>query len=141
MISYDFAIAKSAVCCSSTALARNGLIMFDAIHLDLQTGKAELDKTNYVYFSLFYNPNIDYEYCITKSPSNPLLLLPSKERALVECIKHLDWIDEGLLIEGLRNYLDNFWNEKLLFEVAKHFNLPAEELEYWLNEARNECDD
>ena len=141
MISYDFAIDKQTVCCSSSALARNGLIMFDTIHLDLQTGKIELDKTNYAYFSLFYNPNVDYEYCVVKSPSNPLLLLPSKERALVECIKHLDWIDEGLLIEGLRNYLDNFWDKKLLYEAAEHFELPMEELQYWLNEARNEYDD
>lgn len=141
MISYDFAVTKQAVCCSSTALARNGLVMFDIIHLDLQTRKSELDKTNYSYFSLFYNSDIDYEYCVSKSVSNPLLLLPSKERAVVECIKHLDWIDEGLLIEGIQNYIRNFWNKKLLYEAAAHFKLPEDELEYWLEEARNEYDD
>lgn len=64
-----------------------------------------------------------------------------KERAVVECIKHLDWIDEGLLIEGIQNYIRNFWNEKLLYEAAAHFKLPEDELEYWLEEARNEYDD
>ena len=141
MISYDFALTKQAVCCGSTALARNGLVMFDVIHLNLQTKKSELDITSYAYFSLFYNPDIDYEYCVSKSAKNPLLLLPSKERAIVECIKHLDWIDEGLLIEGIQNYINNFWNEKLLYEAASHFSLPEEELKYWLEEARNESDD
>ena len=70
-----------------------------------------------------------------------MLLLPSKERAVVECIKHLDWIDEGLLIEGIQNYISNFWDKKLLYEAAAHFNLPEDELEYWLEEARNEYDD
>lgn len=138
LISYDFAVDKVVVCCSSTALARNGLVMFDVIHLDLQTKEKELDKMSFGCFKMFYNSTIDFKYCLTESPSNKLILLPSKERAIVECIKHLDWIDEGLLIEGIKNYIAYFWNEKLLYETAKHFDVPRETIDYWIEEAKND---
>ncbi len=138
---YDKEFTKCYVLTGACMLARNGMVYASVTHLDLQTDIKEMDLFYAGISSFFYNPDIDYEYCVSKSVSNPLLLLPSKERAVVECIKHLDWIDEGLLIEGIQNYISNFWDKKLLYEAAAHFNLPEDELEYWLEEARNEYDD
>lgn len=137
---YDMEFTKCYVLTGVCMLARNGMVYANVTHLDLQTSIEEMHLFRTGISSFFFNPDIDYGYCVSESASNPLLLLPSKERAIVECIKHLDWVDEGLLIEGIQNYISDFWNEKLLYEAASHFNLPEEELEYWLEEARNESD-
>lgn len=135
---YDYKVKEKSVLCGFTALSRNGLIIFNADHLCLQTSiDNDLDCDIFTYY---YNSNIDYCYEVKPSKTNPLLLQPSKERAIVECILHLDWIDEGLLIEGLKTYLDQFYNEPKLQKVAKHFNLHESELKYWINEAINDCE-
>ena len=135
---YDILFKNKYVLASSCALARCGLIILNGVHLDLQTKIAELDGFHTNIFTYHYNPNIDYCYEVKPSKTNPLLLQPSKERAIVECILHLDWIDEGLLIEGLKTYLDQFYNELKLQKVAKHFNLHESKLKYWINEAIND---
>ncbi len=141
MISAEDLIEEKTVLCGSSALAFAGLIMFNTTHYVIQTCEAVLHDSVFYFITLKYNPEIDYDYCVSKSPSNPMLLIPSKERALIECMKHIDWIDEGLLIEGLKNYLEQFWDEKLLLDAADHFKLPRKDLEYWLEEARNDYDE
>lgn len=137
---YDKFIEFDTVECGSTALARSGLIMFNLMHLNIMTSRCTLDHLNAGFATLHYNSSIDFDYEVTAEPENPRLRRPSKERALVECILHLDWIDEGLLIEGLKSYLDYFWNEEKLREVADHFGLAQETLDYWLQEAREDCE-
>lgn len=139
MYEYDELATKTYVICNACALARNGLVYFNATHLDLFTNIASLGSVFPAgIVSYYYNPNIDYEYEVTPS-ANPFLLRPSKERALVECIKFLDYVDEGLLIEGLKSYLDNFWDDKI-YEVGEHFGVSRETLDYWFEEARNDYD-
>lgn len=135
---WDVNFTEKYVICNACALARNGLIYFSSKHLDLFTNIASLSKIRTQVMSYYYNPNIDYEYEVTPS-ANPFLLRPSKERALVECIKFLDYVDEGLLIEGLKSYLDNFWDDKI-YEVGEHFGVSRETLDYWFEEARNDYD-
>lgn len=141
MISAEDLIEEKTVLCGSSALSFSGLIMFNTTHYVLQTSEKLLDNSELYFITLKYNRAIDYVYRVVPSKSNPMLLLPTKERALVECIKHLDWVDEGLLIEGLKNYIMQFWDEKELYEVTDHFGLDHETLEYWLEEARNDYDD
>lgn len=123
------------------AFARLGLVHGNPYHLDLQTAFPELDNLNTIIFAYHYNPNIDFSYQLCPSSTNNLLLLPSRERAIVEVLLHLDWCDEGILIEALRSYIDQFWNEEKLFAVADYFGLSREILNYWLEEARNAEDD
>ena len=141
MISAEDLIEEKTVLCGSSALSFAGLIMFNTTHYTLQTSEELLHNSELYFITLKYNQTIDYGYKVAPSKSNPMLLLPTKERALVECIKHLDWVDEGLLIEGLKNYIMQFWDEKELYEVAGHFGLDRGTLEYWLEEARNDDDD
>jgi len=138
---YDKEFSKCYVITGACAFARNGLIYASVTHLDLQTDIKEMDGFCTQVSGFHYNPEIDYEYCVTESPTNPLLLLPTKERAIVECIRHLDWIDEGFLIEGLKDYINYFWDSRLLLQAAQHFSLSYDELEYWLEEARNDFDE
>lgn len=132
---YDQFYTKKAVITGVCALARNGLVYANATHLDLQTDELRLDKLHTVPCNFFYNANIDWNYDLSKSESNPLLLLPSKERAIIECIQHISWCDEGILIEALKTYLMWFRDDKKLYACADHFAVPRDTVDYWINEA------
>ena len=82
-----------------------------------------------------HNENIDYEYKVHPSNTDQLILVPSKERALVEYIKNEKWCDEGILIEAMKTYLMWFRNDTELKEVADHFGLDWNTIEYWIKEA------
>lgn len=135
---YDCFFNNTYVVTGACALARSGLILLSGRYLELQTSIKELSIFRTSIYTYYYNPEIDYEYELQPSSSNPHLLQPSKERALVECIKHLDWIDEGLLIEGLKTYIEQFYNKDKLNKVAKYFNLDSVTLDYWIEEAKND---
>ena len=77
-------------------------------------------------------------YELSPGQVNPLLLQPSKERAIVENIAHLDWIDEGILIEAMQNYLLWFRNDEKLYKCADHFNVSREAIDYWIREAEED---
>lgn len=139
MFRYDDLVKKPHVICNICSLARNGLTTFNPEHLDLFSNiSAELGKVfSASIVTYYYNPDIDYEYEVTPSKTNPLLLLPSKERSIVECIKWLDYVDEGVLIEAIKSYLDYFWNDHI-YEVGEHFGVSRETLDYWFKEAEED---
>ena len=136
---WDHNFTEMYVICNVCALARNGLVFANSSHLDLFTKYKNLNGLQTLAFSYYYNDNIDYKYDVTPSQSNELLLKPTKERALVENIIFIDNVDEGFLIEALKNYQEQFWNDRI-YEVADHFGLARETLDYWLEEARNDCE-
>jgi hypothetical protein len=72
--------------------------------------------------------------------SNPLLLKPTKERAIVEYLKNEKWCDEGLLIEALKNYLEQFRNDEELYRVADFYGLERSTLDSWIQEAINDTE-
>lgn len=135
---YDKEYRKHYIITGACALTRNGLIYANAEHLVLQTGVKSLNGLQTIPCTWYYNDNIDWNFEVTPSPTNPNLLLPSKERALIECIKHLDWIDEGFLIEALKDYISYYYNETKLKNAADHFNVAWETVTYWLQEARED---
>lgn len=65
------------------ALARNGLIYANAEHLVLQTTIKSLNGLQTIPCDWHYNSDIDWDFKVTPSPTNPNLLLPSKERSLI----------------------------------------------------------
>lgn len=132
---YDACYKKKAIITGCCALERNGLIYASSAHLDLQTTFKELDGLQTCICNFYYNPEIDWDYLLCPMKSNPLLLLPSKERALIECIQHLDWVDEGFLIEALKTYLNWFKDDDRLYACADHFGVSRETVNYWINEA------
>lgn len=137
---FDKYYTESSVITGSCALTRCGLTSCNAEHLDLQTTIQSLDGLKFVPCNFFYCADIDYAYEVSESPTNPVLLQPSKERALVECIKHLDWCDEGILIEALKSYLLWFRDDEKLYVCAEHFNVGRDTIDYWINEALTDED-
>jgi hypothetical protein len=132
---YDNEIKETRVMCAQCAFARQGLIYWIGPHLDLWTYYSSIDGLNTSAVRYLYNKNIDYEYEVQPYFTNPNLLLPSKERAIVEYIKCERWCDEGTLIEGLKTYLDQFCDMEHLYEVAEFFKLDKPILDYWIKEA------
>ena len=133
---YDCIVTSKIVLCGCCALVRNGLINWDGgTHLDMYTEIETLHQFNMVYAMYHYTKKIDYEYCVSPSPTNPLILVPTKERAIVEYVRDEHLCDEGILIEALKNYLMWFRNDELLREASDHFGVPWETMLYWIHEA------
>ena len=132
---FDSLIIEKRVICGPCALARAGLITYSTELLFLQTPFIEVDGVCTVYVTYYYYDNIDYEHWVYPSKSNPLLLQPTKERAIVDYIRNEKWCDEGILIEALKSYLMWFRNDKELYEVADFFGVTREIIDYWINEA------
>ena len=126
------------VICMQCALARTGLTLTDGDTLDLWTPYPEIDGVSTLLIRYLYHSAIDYEYELTPEKTNPYLLRPSKERALIEYIQCERWCDEGELIEGLQTYLAYFYNEEKLMAAARHFGVPWETVKYYLHEAETD---
>jgi hypothetical protein len=124
----------------STAADRVGLCYFNSWFLQLATNRCELNNIELPMCRYYYVQDLDREHYLKSSESNPNLLIPTQERALVDYIKlEEEYGDEGILIESLQSYLaQHSDNLEKLYEVADFFKLPREELEYWLKEAREE---
>lgn len=132
------ALNKTYVMCGASALHYAGLALPNGKCIDLMTQEELLDNCSLSYVTYYYYENIDYEYKLHPSKENPLVLIPSKERALVEYIKNEKWCDEGTLIEAMKTYLMWFRNDKELHEVADHFSLDWSTVEYWIKEAEED---
>lgn len=131
-------VKETSVACGSYALAKNSLICFSPSILCVFTDSTTLENVTCTGFDYYYrNMAIDYKYELRPSRENSLLLIPSKERAIVECIKWLEYADEGELIEALKTYLDMFWDNRI-YEVGEHFGISKETLDYWFEEAKND---
>jgi hypothetical protein len=137
-ISYDDLVTEKRVLCGPCALARAGLCTYSTVLLFLETPYKEIDGICAACITYWYYPNIDYEYELTPTDNNPLILQPSKERALVEFIMYSKAADEGILIEALQNYLLWFRNDEKLYKCADHFNVPRETIDYWIREAEED---
>lgn len=126
----------------NTSVARNGLTYLAAAYLNLATDKKELSNIKTNSFRFIYYPDLDRLHYLVPSKNNPDLLIPTKERAIVDYIKLQDeYGDEGILIESIQSYLRDYEEDlPKLYEVADFFKLSREELDYWLNEAKEESD-
>lgn len=134
----DREIKSPVVVCNICALARNGLTYESGKHLDLFTKYKELDNLCLSVINYYYNPNIDYINFVEPMETNPNILLPSPERAIIECIKFIKNMDESILIEALQNYKLWHKNYDKLYNMADFYDVSKKELEYWINEAEDE---
>ena len=88
----------------------------------------------------YFNPYADrYEH--TK-PSKVCanILEPTRERALVEYIIFHNYFDEGILIEGLKTYLAETPDLSDLYNEAEFWYCPRKLVDYWIKEAREDCE-
>ncbi len=123
-----------------SALARNGL-MYGSCVLCIYTPYKELHHLNFNDVYIEHYHITDDKECISCIDNNFNIYIPTAERAIVDTIINLDnnYI-EGPLIESLQNYSSKNDDLSLLYKVADTYNLSREDLEYWLQEAREESD-
>ena len=140
---FDSLIKEKSVLCWNCSLNRCGLISYNGTILNVWSHDKETDGEGsgpIVYF--YHEEPIDTEHYLVPCSTNPLLLIPTKERAIVEYIINEKWCDEGLLIEALKSYMFDFntTDFTLLYEVADFFGLSREILDYWIHEAETDID-
>lgn len=64
---------------------------------------------------------------------------PTKERSLIDYMRHLDIFEEFYFVEGLREYVDQTPDLSLLREVAERYGV-LPQLEEWLIEIEDRSD-
>ena len=124
------------------SLVYNGL-MYGGIGtepLAIYINEKDLDGVHIGDVFLEYYHFSDGTYCREFDKDNSIWL-PSAERALVDTMHFLQYnYIEGPLIESLQNYLSKHDDLAELYAVADHYNVPRSEVDYWINEAREESD-
>lgn len=135
---FDGLVQKKCVLANVCALARNSLTTIEANKLGIWTKLKELDGIDFGAVTYYYKKGFDTEHYLAPAKTNPLILIPTPERAIVEYIQNEKWCDEGTLIEALKSYLFRYGNTEKLFEVARFFGLSEEHLSYWITEAEED---
>ncbi len=132
-------IANGGACvCGDSALDLNGLI-YSGPFIIFQTFIEDLNNFRVCDVVLQYY-HFDDDYYLSRHNDN--VYLPTAERAVIDAVAFLDRnYNEGALVEALQNYIrrntDGFAK---LYEVANHYNVPISDVDYWINEAREESD-
>lgn len=141
MYLYDVVVTDKRVLCGPSCLCRCGLISWNSDTLDLMTDWKEFNRFSMCYIHFYYYETIDTEHYVWNNSPNPLVLQPTKERAIVDYINGLNNFDEGLLIEGLKSYIDSKDKDiDKLYEVADFYKLQRETVDYWIKEAEEYCE-
>ena len=138
----DEEIKTKAVICGDRALEESGLLYYNpGARLDIFTKYKELNNLNLAVITYYYNPNIDYTNFVKPLKSNNNLLVPSMERAIIECIKFIDTVSEGSLIEALKDYQLRYKNYDKLYTMADFYQVSKEDLDRWIYEAENDYEE
>lgn len=117
------------------ALQRHGLVSWFLGQLFQTAPSANWHRKEVLNSLLWYLPDIDaddaYIERVIKTNFGPMRL-PTKERALVDYMRHLDIFELSYFIDGLHDYLEEFGPGKLL-QVAEHYGV-REEMSKWIHE-------
>lgn len=130
------------VLCGPAALCRVGLTSFLTDEVTAWTDCVGINGIHTGVSCFYFNPCIDYTSNVTPSPMHSNILEPTRERALAEYIWLREYFDEGILIEGLKNYIwlsDN--NLEELYRVAPKYRCTKNMIDYWIKEAREDYED
>lgn len=135
----DTAALHAQILTQNSALNYAGLIYWYPNCIDVLTNYNELNNVTFYLTTYYYKPAMNNKHYTRPSKDNPNLLIPTRERALVDYMLYQDeYGDEGLLIEALQNYLEQFKDMDKLYEVADFYKLPRETVDYWIKEAEEE---
>lgn len=97
----------------------------------------DMRLAGYVNYCYTTTP-VDTEHYVKPFRDNPLVLVPTIERAIVENIKYdLEFIDEGYFCDSFERYqhTKEYFNYNLLMEVADFFKVDRAKVDYWLEES------
>lgn len=144
---YDSMVGKELerpyICCCTSALYRAGLTYLCTDTIQCWTLYADLNALRALYVQYFFNPllNRTFGEDCNPSPFSENILEPNRERAIIEGMFYSEYMDEGVLIEGIQNYLFSEKDDPYkLYDLAPKYLLPRNRLDYWINEAREESD-
>lgn len=141
---FDSLIQSASVLAGACALYRTGLIYYSPHNLTIYTEKEWLDGVQISTMGFIYTPKIDYRKYTFNRAENPFIIIPEKERAIAEYIRHDRHCDEGYLIEALQSYLALVEQGKgsidKLVTVGKEFGVQEETMRYWVKEAEEDTE-
>lgn len=121
------------------AVWRNGLTTAVLETLQLSTLKTGITGNMCSVVNWYFNPWAKNYMHTRPSGTHPNILIPSKERALVEFIIFHDYFNEGILIEALQSYIYEKGDDlDELYKVASDFKIKKSLVDYWLQEARED---
>lgn len=129
-----------AILVGKSGLVFNGLVYGSDI-ITVYTGYKRLHRIDLTDVILsYYHIDDDLEGVRCIDIENNVWVF-SVERAIVDAVKFMyQSYDEGVVIEALQNYLDRSPDLDKLYKVAEHYSVPKSDIDYWLNEAREETD-
>lgn len=126
------------VLCGTSAMYYNGLCD-DKVHCpDVLVETNELDGLRlYDYVNYYYVEDIDYINYLTPLDWCTNILVPSIERAIIECIKYdLRFTDEMYFCDVFGRFINGYsYDLSKLEEVANHFDVPMSKVNYWIEES------
>lgn len=121
------------------ALACNGLTTALCSTKQLSTLTVGIDGINNFICIWYFSPWANHYDHTRPSPKHEKILIPTRERALWEYMMLHEKFDEGILIEGLSDYLRLTENaEDKLLEEARYCGCGEEDVKYWINESIND---
>lgn len=133
------------VLCAESALFRNGLSTQASCHLQMWTTEVILHDVHMPTYSLYYRYKLNKDIGVTPHTKYPWMLIPNKERALIDMISQKQFFNEGSLIEGLQEYLRFEDNPSKLYEMGERlslgidfFDATKEKIDYWIKEAEED---
>ena len=133
---------KYHVVCGLTALSRVGLTSYLTDHMCVWTIYPDISLVDTQIVKYYFSPFAECYEDTEHSIECEYILEPTRERALIEYILLREYFDEGILIEGLKNYMWlNNDDVSKLYELAPKYHLKKETLDYWLQEAREDLVD
>jgi len=131
---------KKYVMIGDSAMAWNGMSVTGKYTPDLITEYKEIDGLRIAgLVNYFYAEDINYTDYLEPLKEWPNILIPTKERAIVENIKYnLCACDEGYFLDTLERYVNykETYNRPLLEEVARVLKVPIDKVDYWIEESR-----
>ncbi len=117
------------------SLQRQGLVSWFLGYLFQTTPSCVYHQREVLNSTLWYLPEIDAdpEFIDKVIKTNyGLMRVPTKERALVDYMRHLDIFELSYFEEGLHEYLWRFGPDELL-KVAEHYGV-REEMQKWVDQ-------
>ena len=117
------------------ALQRHGLVSWYFGMLYQTAPDAKWDGRQITNSMLCYLPEIDADMSFIARTFRTLvgpMRLPTKERALVDYMRHLDIFELSYFVDGLHDYLEEYGSEELL-AVAEHYGV-RDEMAKWIEE-------
>lgn len=131
---------KPHILVGTSAFAHVGLTTALSSVLQCSTLTTGIDGIHCPIVMWYFNPFAESFYEDTRpSHVNPLIKIPTQERAIIEFILLMEKLEEGIFIEGMKDYAyyHNYDYSKL-YELAPKYAIQRELLDYWIKEAEED---